>query len=104
MYDDGAFNLLEVCMAIEPFDPQTTTVEKLAAYSRKVRRARWTGIVVGVLLVWPAFWAAMHLPDSLQWAAIIVLILVPVGPFGWFLTCSSRLARTSTTKYPKYQE
>lgn len=41
-----------------------------------------TGIVVGVLLIWPTFWAATHLlPDSLEWAAIIVIILVPIGAF-----------------------
>lgn len=69
-------------MANEPFDPKTVTVEELAAYSRKVRRARWSGIVVGALLIWPAFWAATHLlPDSLDWAAIIVLVLVPIGAF-----------------------
>jgi hypothetical protein len=69
-------------MANEPFNPETTTVEELAVYSRKVRRARWTGIVVGVLLIWPAFWAATHLlPDSLEWAAIIVLVLVPIAAF-----------------------
>ena len=69
-------------MAIEPFDPKTMTVEELAAYSRKVRRARWTGIVVGVLLIWPAFWAATQLlPDSLDWAAIIIVVLVPIGAF-----------------------
>ena len=42
-------------MANEPFDPETVTVEELAAYSRKVRRARWSGVVAGALLVWPAY-------------------------------------------------
>jgi hypothetical protein len=69
-------------MANEPFDPETVTVEELAAYSRKVRRARWSGVVAGALLVWPAYWAATHLlPDALDWAAIIVLVLVPIGAF-----------------------
>jgi drug/metabolite transporter (DMT)-like permease len=69
-------------MANEPFDPKTVSVEELAAYSRKVRLARWSGIVAGALLIWPAFWAATHLlPDSLDWAAIIIVILVPIGAF-----------------------
>ena len=69
-------------MANEPFDPKTVSVEELAAYSRKVRRARWSGIVAGALLIWPSFWAATHLlPDSLDWAAIIIVVLVPIGAF-----------------------
>jgi len=69
-------------MANEPFDPKTVSVEELAAYSRKVRRARWSGIVAGALLIWPAFWAATQLlPDSLDWAAIIIVVLVPIGAF-----------------------
>ena len=69
-------------MVNEPFDPRTVTAEELAAYSRRLRLARWTGIAVGVLLIWPAFWAATHLlPDSLDWAAIIVLVLVPLGAY-----------------------
>ena len=35
-----------------------------------------------MLLIWPAFWAATQLlPDSLDWAAIIIVVLVPIGAF-----------------------
>jgi hypothetical protein len=69
-------------MTNEAFDPKTVTAEELAAYSRRARRARWSGIVAGALLIWPAFWAATQLlPDSLDWAAIIIVVLVPIGAF-----------------------
>ena len=36
-------------MTAEAFDPTTTTVEELAAYSRKVRRARGIAAIAGAL-------------------------------------------------------
>lgn len=67
-------------MSNEPFDPKTVTAEELAAYSRKVRRARHIGIVVGLAAVLPAFWVAMRmLPDGADWMAILIVVLVPIG-------------------------
>jgi hypothetical protein len=69
-------------MTDEPFDPKTVTVEELAEYSRRVRRARWSAVVAGVVAILPAFWAAMNmLPDWADWAAIIVLVVIPAGAY-----------------------
>jgi hypothetical protein len=69
-------------MATEPFDPKTVTVEELAAFSRKMKRARQTGMVVGAVAFLPALWAALNmLPDWADWAAIIIVVLVPIGAY-----------------------
>jgi hypothetical protein len=67
-------------MTNEPFDPKTVAVEELAAYSRKVRQARWSGMIAGAVALLPAIWVALNmLPDWADWAAIIVVVAVPAG-------------------------
>lgn len=69
-------------MADQPFDPNTVTVEELATFSRRARRARWSGVVAGAVALLPALWVALYmLPDWLDWAAIIIVVLIPVGAY-----------------------
>ena len=64
-------------MAGEAFDPKTTTLEELAAYSRKMRRARLSAAIAGVLAALVGLWITLSfLP---QWVGVIVLILAGAG-------------------------
>lgn len=66
-------------MTGEAFDPKTTTLEELAAYSRRVRRARWSAVIAGVLAGLVGLWVTLRfLPE---WVGVIVIILAGAGVY-----------------------
>jgi len=66
-------------MTAEAFDPKTTTVEELAAYSRKVRRARGMAAIAGALAGLVGLWVTLRfLPE---WVGVIVVILAFAGVY-----------------------
>ena len=66
-------------MTGETFDPKTTTLEELAAYSRRLRRARWSAAVAGLLAALAGLWVTLRFLQ--EWVGVIVIILAGAGVY-----------------------